>query len=80
MSTNQSATAIAHAIMQYVHEETNASGIRQGYYPIDRADIERVISEQTGARKAVIQVLIDRLIDGGSLTSRGIGGAMVSLR
>jgi hypothetical protein len=66
--------------MQYVHEQTNKSGIRNGPYPVDRTEIERVVSEQTGARKAVIQVRIDALINGRSLRSRGIGGMMVSLR
>lgn len=80
MNEGQSATAIAQAIMQYVHDKTNESGVRIGPFPIDCEEIERVVSEQTGARKAVIHALIDGLIDGRSLVSRGIGGVMVSLR
>ena len=80
MSEGQSATVIAQAIMQFVHDKTNATGIRIGHFPIDCEEIERVVAEQTGARKVGIQALIDSLIDGRSPTSRGFGGEMVSLR
>ncbi len=58
--------------MQYVHDKTNAAGVRIGHFPVDREEIECVVAEQTGARKAVIQALIDGLIDGRSLASRAL--------
>lgn len=80
MSPETNASKIAQAIMQYVHEKTNASGIRQGYYPIDRTEIELIVMERTGAKKEAIQAIINLLINGSSLTPRAIDGGMVSLK
>ena len=78
MTPETNAAKIANAIMQYIREETKASGVRIGHYPVDFEDIERVVAERTGARKEVIRAVIEALIAGKNLVRRT--ASMVSLK